>query len=204
MKSKITLWNTSNDTLSFANGHLLYDGAKVRVSGTLPTGASNAVAYYVRTVGLTELKLFNTLANALNRSTETGLLNATGSNSTNAFIDTTTHVQTLLESPSQASRGSVKPRIRTVQFGDGYRQSSPDGINNRPLSYRLQYNRISQRRALNVINLFHDLGGHRYFYWTPPPPYVAPLKFVCEDYEFDLEGPNIYSVSAKIDQVFDI
>jgi phage-related protein len=70
--------------------------------------------------------------------------------------------------PHNASvNGSTTYRSINVQFGDGYSQGAPDGINaeERELNIECVYLTIAQAQALDTFLKNH--GGHRPFFFTP-------------------------------------
>jgi phage-related protein len=69
--------------------------------------------------------------------------------------------------PSYGVEESSKPRLKTVQFGDGYKQASPDGINAIDVTYRVVF-RVTPAVADAITAFLATKGGYTPFTWTPP------------------------------------
>lgn len=128
-------------------------------------------------------------------------------------------VQTFIWIPSYASGVQYAPRIREFKAGDGYFQSSPDGINNFPLKYTLVFNKIRSVSIVGglpgadvILAFLKARGGLEPFYWTPPDdnngPYTSSLGlpaylFVCKPpWGKTAEESNADSLEMTFDQTF--
>ncbi|KVZ57507.1 phage tail protein [Burkholderia ubonensis] len=96
--------------------------------------------------------------------------------------------------------GTAKLRVRKAQFGDGYEQTLPDGINNRVLSYTLQF--VGGSDAIAAILAFLDAHVGVAFYWSPP--LRQQLLFKCEAYTDAIPDNGTHAVTATFTQTFDI
>lgn len=97
--------------------------------------------------------------------------------------------------------GTATLRVRTAQFGDGYAQALPDGINNRVLSYTLQF--VGDSDTITAILAFLDAHtGGTAFYWTPP--LREQLLFKCATYSDAIPDNGTYAVTATFTQTFDL
>lgn len=72
---------------------------------------------------------------------------------------------------------SSEPRVRRVQFGDGYEQRTADGLNNDLKKYGVTV-KVSRDEGKYTEAFLTEHGGHRAFLWTPPYSYV-PVPVVC-------------------------
>jgi phage-related protein len=77
--------------------------------------------------------------------------------------------------PDYGAASSVTPTVLTAQFGDGYSQDQPLGINFMPQVWTLQFNK-EPCEADEIFNFLMNLGGYQRFWWTPPRQEFA-LKF---------------------------
>ncbi len=59
-------------------------------------------------------------------------------------------------------------RTKSVQYGDGYRQLAPAGINNKLDTWDLTLPLLTDAVVLQVEAFFDVLGQHKNFSWTPP------------------------------------
>lgn len=110
---------------------------------------------------------------------------------------------TLPLAPDESAEQQRTPKLRVAQFGDGYAQRAPAGINHDLQNWKLTWARSRKARLLSTYNLFVERAGYLPFNWTPPGETKA-LKFVCESYGFRYPfGPSsdIVELSVEIKQV---
>lgn len=97
----------------------------------------------------------------------------------------------------------VTPKIdyRTVeaQFGDGYKQTSADGINNKDEEYSIKvHGKKADMKA--VMDFFDRHGGHKSFFWTPPLGNLS--LFTCKDPVPEEVSANLYTVTGTFVKSF--
>lgn len=93
----------------------------------------------------------------------------------------------------------VKYRVIEVQYGDGYTQSSADGINTKDESYQIRVN-ARERTAKEIMTFFDNLAGHRSFFWTPP---LGELSlFTCINPKPSYQGGGLYVITATFKRSF--
>lgn len=69
--------------------------------------------------------------------------------------------------PRPGVQPSLAPRVRRANFGDGYEQRQPDGINFMLKKYQLTFR--NNRAESQLINDFlAERAGITSFLWTPP------------------------------------
>lgn len=121
------------------------------------------------------------------------------------------------EPPNFSQSGSsaeAEIRMREVQFGDGYSQRSPDGINNLPLKFSITFNNRPREEILEIQKFFrggtrlYPREGHEYFYLYPPSPVdwgddTRPLKVICRSWRITPGEAQLATMSAEMEQVFD-
>ncbi|MDF7648104.1 phage tail protein [Erwiniaceae bacterium L1_54_3] len=95
--------------------------------------------------------------------------------------------------------GEVKFSTRSVQFGDGYKQVSGNGINNRTQSWDLTF--TGNEAMISAIKQFLDNHqGTRAFQWKPP---LEPIGlYRCDDYKPVALGAGLYDFTATFEQAF--
>lgn len=101
--------------------------------------------------------------------------------------------------PLVGTQGTTALRTRKAQFGDGYSQAVPDGINNASDSWPLSF--IGDAATVQPIRDF--LAAHKgasSFYWTPP--LGAQGLYRCEGYQVQALGGGVYTLTATFQQVF--
>jgi len=109
--------------------------------------------------------------------------------------------QTFTWAPTVAgSSGDATLLVNKAQFGDGYAQRSPDGLNNRSSSYSLTF--VGDAAKISAIMAFLDArAGGEAFYWTPL--LRAQSLFTCEKYTEPTKDGDVYTMTAQFDQTFD-
>jgi phage-related protein len=101
--------------------------------------------------------------------------------------------------PKIESSGTVKFRVLKAQFGDGYAQTAPDGINNRSGSWPLTFTGTKDKMA--VIQAFLDRhAGSRSFYWTPPLGQQS--RFKASEYQPTEHGGGIFTIAVIFEEAF--
>lgn len=102
----------------------------------------------------------------------------------------------LLSSPG----GQTTDRTKFIQFGDGYEQEAPDGINTETSTWQLTF--IDKADVITAIRDFlraHQ--GATPFYWTPPLD--VPLLFKCKSRTPPTPlGAGNYTLTATFTQTF--
>jgi phage-related protein len=69
--------------------------------------------------------------------------------------------------PAFGASETVKPRVLTASFVDGYQQRAADGINYKPRQWDLTFS--SRQERIEDIKAFMEArGGVESFDWTPP------------------------------------
>lgn len=105
--------------------------------------------------------------------------------------------------PSQSSTYDRQFRVNAISFGDGYRQRSANGINNKPRTLNLTWD-LKPAADIATIKDFIDLrGGVTVFEYTPIGEAVE-LQWTCGGYN-ETPGNALYStITATFIQEFDI
>lgn len=102
--------------------------------------------------------------------------------------------------PSWGARQSVKPTVMLARFGDGYEQRVADGINNKPRNWSLSFTRaIAEIDAIE--SFLSSAGAAAAFDWTPPSG--AAGKFVCDQWDREIQSPSAHTLTATFREVFE-
>lgn len=116
---------------------------------------------------------------------------------------------------SQSSKATRNLRQLTAQFGDGYQQRAPDGINAITLQYNLTYKDRTKDIIEALVNFFEGTdspnpnplfqrNATEAFFWTPPPPMDnVPLLFTYKDLSYEYGDGNMGTLSVTLTQVFE-
>jgi phage-related protein len=103
--------------------------------------------------------------------------------------------------PDYGAKLAMKPRVRTVQFGDGYMQRSADGINTNPRTGALSFSNRTDAEANAIIAFLDARGGVEAFDYTPPGGSAG--KYICQEYDRAQVSYDVATVTASFKQVFE-
>ena len=96
------------------------------------------------------------------------------------------------------SQATVTGSVRRAQFGDGYAQSSANGIN--PVSRSWAVELVHNQSDTASIISFLDSHIGKSFEWSHP--FIGLSLFYCDEYSYTEQGGGIYSISATFEQTF--
>lgn len=77
--------------------------------------------------------------------------------------------------PLVGSSSTNEHRARVAEFGNGYSQRSPDGINSKKETWNLTY-RGSAWDMDQIAAFFNDHAGYQTFLWSAPIAYTGQMK----------------------------
>lgn len=101
--------------------------------------------------------------------------------------------------PQTQSPGTNTFRTRTAQFGDGYKQTSGDGINGRAQSWDLVFTGAeSEIRAIKGFLDQHQ--GYQSFAWQPPLGELG--LYQAAEYKLQPLGARRYTLTVTFSQAF--
>lgn len=101
--------------------------------------------------------------------------------------------------PTTEATGEASFRVRSAQFGDGYRQAAADGINNRTQSWQLSF--AGDSLLIGQIKAFLDARkGAERFYWTPP--LETQKLFTAAAYSIRPCGGGAYTLAVTFTESF--
>ena len=103
--------------------------------------------------------------------------------------------------PSYAPSISSDPKVRSIRFGDGYEQRTPEGINNTLISVSLSFDKRTEIEATEMAHFLHIRQGQEAFSFLPPKPYSSTKKFVCRKWDLSVEFEGNYSLKATFEEV---
>lgn len=98
------------------------------------------------------------------------------------------------------SARETAPRVRELAFGDGYAQRVADGINNRPLVWRLSFKNRAAAEADAIDAFLVARNAVEAFDWTDPYGYVG--RWICKIWSRPGHGGGISTITATFTQVF--
>jgi phage-related protein len=110
-------------------------------------------------------------------------------------------MNTFVNIPTWTTRGILKPRVLTAQYGGGYRQDSADGINNILETWNLVFNPVSLTEAQQIADFVRGQGGYQKFNWTPPTPSATPRVYICQNIDWTHVGGATMQLNLEFIEV---
>ena len=104
--------------------------------------------------------------------------------------------------PDYSAQVSIRPRVRTAKFGDGYEQRQADGINTKPQSWSLTFANRSNTDAAAIMTFLDARGGVEAFDWVPPDS-AGTVKAICREWQKTMNRFNLNTITATFEQVFE-
>lgn len=108
---------------------------------------------------------------------------------------------TFTYAPSYAIAEQSQPRVRTVQFGDGYSQRLRYGLNTDAKVWNLRFEIRTDSETTTITDFLEARAGAESFDWTPPRGDAG--KYICTDWSVDMVNYNNNSITATFVQVFE-
>lgn len=108
--------------------------------------------------------------------------------------------------PLADSVNSPTVRLLEAQFGDGYSQRAPDGINHIQDVVTLNWNVLTDADARTINSFFQSHGGYKAFRWTAPGQ-ITEKKWVCKKWTLKRQSKDqsiFNAIAATFVQVFDL
>lgn len=103
--------------------------------------------------------------------------------------------------PDNGPQLSVKPRVLTAKFGDGYEQRVGDGINIRPREWRLTFNTRTDAEIAPILAFLEARNSIEAFDWTPPTGSAG--KWVASGWQHTKPRYGINDLSVVFHEVFE-
>ena len=95
------------------------------------------------------------------------------------------------------------PKVRRVQFGDGYEVRLTYGLNQNPKEWNVQWNNISETDADTIETFLNARAAdNASFDWTPPDE-TTSYKWVCSSWTKTIDYPTLSTIEATFRQVFE-
>lgn len=104
--------------------------------------------------------------------------------------------------PDFSSKKNSEPKVTAVQFGDGYTQRQPQGINSNPKSFDLTFSTRDNSEA-DAIEAFLDTQGAVYAFDFTPPYATSSLRVVCAKWARSYDSATFSTVTATFMEVFE-
>ena len=120
--------------------------------------------------------------------------------------------------PDKGMSRKVKPRVRKIQFGDGYEQRTSFGINNIEETYSVNFQNRSRAEIEDIAGYLSSLNGITAFNFTVPDYATTEettgildsstddektIKVVCDDFSEVYRYDSFYSLNATFRRVYE-
>jgi phage-related protein len=106
--------------------------------------------------------------------------------------------------PDTKSRRSKSNRVLKADFGDGYSQTSLDGVNTVEESWELSFDNYFKADIDTIVAFLDSQASYKSFYWTPPDESTPKLWRQDGDYSVTLAGPLTRSLTVKIKRAYSL
>jgi hypothetical protein len=111
----------------------------------------------------------------------------------------------VLDIPLREQLGiSRTSRIRKVQFGDGYEQIAPDGINTDTVSYSIETMPLSDAQAASLNSTLLARKGDFFFSKLKDEPSVAKYRIDDNRWSWDIQGKDANVFQFRLRKVYDL
>jgi phage-related protein len=87
-------------------------------------------------------------------------------------------------------------KLKKAEFGDGYTQTSRDGLNHIREVLSLSWESLTATQAQAIYDFFKSHGGDIPFWYTPSDS-TTPIKFTCEEWSRKKTTPNTMTATLK-------
>lgn len=104
--------------------------------------------------------------------------------------------------PQYGAQGSVTPSVLTAQYGDGYSQDVPIGVNSTPQVWTLTFNNDPDTGDA-IFQFIQNKGGVQRFWWTPPRQSLAVKVKTTGAYTKTETDSGQVTIGVTFTQVFD-
>ena len=101
--------------------------------------------------------------------------------------------------PSFPAGEEVKPRVNWGQFGDGYKQGAPDGINHLDMTMDLSWENVTQAEKNAITAFFEARQGCQPFTYTLDG---NTRTWVATEWSSVKNTPNSYVLTATFERNF--
>ncbi len=103
--------------------------------------------------------------------------------------------------PSYNLEINNKPFLKSIKFGDGYEQVSPDGINNQLLNINLNFDNKDYNEFAAISHFLYARAGSESFVFIPPNPLSKIKLFRCEEWNGSFNFLGNSSIRATFKEV---
>lgn len=100
--------------------------------------------------------------------------------------------------PSPGSQRTPEVKLRKSEFGDGYTQASPAGLNHIRRTLALKWDGVSPAQLAALNAFFEAQGGYKPFWYTHAPEGVQ-RKWTCDTWGVTYGAPASFTATLRED-----
>lgn len=114
-------------------------------------------------------------------------------------------VPTFIPPKAPSVGASTEPKISLFEneFGDGYTQRSPKGLNHVRETAELKFELLTASQSVAVRAFLQERGGYKPFLYTLPGE-TTPLRFICKKWKRAFEEGDLQTITLTLEQDFSI
>lgn len=98
---------------------------------------------------------------------------------------------------SQSSGTGVTFKVIKTQFGNGYSQRRPDGINNRMENLSITWEYVSAAQKTTILAALDATDGSDYITYNSN-------RYIVSEYNISEQSGDIFTINATFEQVYDL
>ncbi len=102
--------------------------------------------------------------------------------------------------PDAQANSARKPSVNSIQFGDGYAQTYPSGLNNIKHEWALNFTNLSDIECMQIDLFLTQMKGATPFLWKDAQG--RKLRYLCADWGVNFGGEDSNSINAQFIQTF--
>lgn len=103
--------------------------------------------------------------------------------------------------PSPGTAHKPQVSLWEAEFGDGYSQPTPKGLNHIRRTASLKWDALTLDQMQELAQFFERMGGNTPF-WYRPHGERHPVKWTCKDWSFPQAGDGVWTFTAELVQSF--
>lgn len=101
--------------------------------------------------------------------------------------------------PSYPIEKTAEPKVKRVEFGDGYTQEAPDGLNYNLYTWNLTWESLNFEERVIIEDFITARKGFETFLWTDPDGVQYRVK--AKQWSISEFTPRVYKFSTTFKQV---
>lgn len=105
------------------------------------------------------------------------------------------------KAPSVGATAEPKIKLFEAEFGDGYTQRRPAGLNHIRETYELKFELLTAAESASIRAFLQARGGAEAFLYTPPGE-AAPMRVTCKKWKRTFDEADRQTITLTIEQDF--